>query len=83
MTGLRLPILALALVLGSTSLATYGAAGLLLSLLPHGGFIGFLVRRGGLLFALRGIPVIILDLFWISAGLGWGVFSYGLAGKRY
>ncbi len=76
-------LLALALVLGSTSLATYGAAGLLLSLLLHGGFIGFLVRRGGLLFALRGIPVIILDLFWISAGLGWGVFSYGLAGKRY
>lgn len=78
-----LALLALAPVIGSWPVAAGAAAGLLLCLLLHGGFIGFMVQRGGLLFALRGIPLILLDLFWISAGLCWGGLSFGLAGRRY
>lgn len=81
--SVSLPVLILGLAAGWPRAVLAGAAGLLLSLLLHGGFIGFLVRRAGVLFTLRGIPLILLDLLWISAGLCWGTASYGLAGKRY
>jgi glycosyltransferase involved in cell wall biosynthesis len=88
MTGVVLgfvsiPPLVLGLAAGWPWVTLAAAAGLILGLLCHGGFIGFLVRRAGPLFALLGIPLILLDLLWISAGLGWGAFSYALAGRHY
>jgi len=77
------PVLALGLLTGRSDLLLAGVAGLLLCLLGHAGFIGFMVRTAGTLFALRGAPLILVDLFWISGGLFWGVLSYVLAGRRY
>lgn len=81
--SISLPVLALGLAADWPRATCAGASGLLLGLLCHGGFIGFLVRQAGVIFTLRGIPLILLDLLWISAGLFWGAASYGLAGKRY
>lgn len=76
-------LLGTALMLANPALALAGAAGLLLCLLFHGGFIGFIARYGGTWSALRGIPLILLDIVWISAGLGWGLFSYWPGGRDY
>jgi glycosyltransferase involved in cell wall biosynthesis len=81
--SLSIPLLITGLVASWSGAVLAGAAGLLISLLLHAGFIGHLVRRAGLVFALVSSPLILLDLLWIIAGLGWGVVSYGLAGKRY
>jgi GT2 family glycosyltransferase len=76
-------LLTAALILANPGMALAGTAGLLLCLLFHAGFIGFIARHGGAWFALRGIPLILVDLFWISAGLGWGVLSYWPGGREY
>jgi len=76
-------LLAAALIAAKPALALGAAAGLLLCLLLHGGFIGFMARHGGAWFALRSIPLILVDLLWISAGLGWGVLSYWPGGREY
>ncbi len=81
--SLSLPVLALGLAAGWPGASLAGAAGLVTGLLFHGVFIGFLVRQAGVLFALLGIPLILLDLVGISAGLCWGAFSYALGGRRY
>lgn len=81
--SLSIPLLITGLVAGWAWAALAGAAGLLVSLLFHGGFIGHLVRSAGVMFALPGIPLILVDLLWISTGLCWGGLSYVLAGKRY